>query len=73
MASGSQSPSISRDDRILITYVGPDLMWAEWISEQLQRRAPWWRSLSGSERTGRRSGRHAAQRGRTLPQVRRGE
>ncbi len=37
MAFGSQVPSTSRDDRILISYVGPDLMWAEWISEQLQR------------------------------------
>ena len=37
MAFGSQSPSTPRDDRILISYVGPDLMWAEWISEQLQR------------------------------------
>ncbi len=37
MTSGSQAPSTARDDRILISYVGPDLMWAEWISEQLQR------------------------------------
>jgi tetratricopeptide (TPR) repeat protein len=25
------------DSSIMISYVGPDLMWAEWISEQLQR------------------------------------
>ena len=37
MAFGSQVPSMSRDDPILISYVGPDLMWAEWISEQLER------------------------------------
>ena len=32
MSSGSQT-----DSPILISYAGPDLMWAEWISEQLQR------------------------------------
>ena len=37
MTSGSHAPSTPPDDRILISYVGPDLMWAEWISEQLQR------------------------------------
>lgn len=28
---------MSSEDRILISYAGPDLMWAEWIREQLQR------------------------------------
>ena len=37
MSSGSHAPSTPPGDRILISYVGPDLMWAEWISEQLQR------------------------------------
>jgi tetratricopeptide (TPR) repeat protein len=36
MTLGSHAPS-TRDGRILISYVGPDLMWAEWISEQVQR------------------------------------
>jgi Tetratricopeptide repeat/TIR domain len=37
MTSGSHAPSAPPDNRVLISYVGPDLMWAEWISEQLQR------------------------------------
>ena len=37
MTSESQVLSGVLDARILISHVGPDLMWAEWISEQLQR------------------------------------
>lgn len=37
VTSESQVPSGRRDAPILISHVGPDLMWAEWVSEQLQR------------------------------------
>jgi tetratricopeptide (TPR) repeat protein len=37
MTSVSQVPAPVPSVSVLISYVGPDLMWAEWITEQLQR------------------------------------
>ena len=31
------SSEVQTGSSVLISYAGPDLMWAEWISEQLQR------------------------------------